>query len=208
MVIISHKHKFIYIKSYKTASTSLQIFLSKFCGDDDILTPIEPANTELGISYNKQARNYQGYYSHMGAEEIRNRVGDDIWNQYFRFTFERNPWDKAVSFYHFYKVNKELDEDFDDWIVKWIKRDKGPSNYDLYTIDNKIAVDFIGQYKHLERDLKIIFDKINLSLAELPKEKSSYREDKQDYRSYFNKKTKKLVMKRNKKEILLFGYEF
>jgi hypothetical protein len=43
-VIISHKHRFIYIKTRKTASTSLEIALSAFCGPDDILTKFSDAD--------------------------------------------------------------------------------------------------------------------------------------------------------------------
>jgi len=39
-MIISHKHKFIFIKTRKTAGTSIEIFLSQFCGKNDTLTPI------------------------------------------------------------------------------------------------------------------------------------------------------------------------
>ena len=35
-MIISHKHKFIFFKTRKTAGTSLQIALSEFCEDGDV----------------------------------------------------------------------------------------------------------------------------------------------------------------------------
>jgi hypothetical protein len=208
MVIISHQHKFIYIKTYKTASTSLQVLLEKFCGEKDIITPIEPVTTKSGELYNQSARNYEGYSSHMRAVDIKKIIGDKIWDDYFKFTFERNPWDKAVSFYHFYLVKKEFDKSFEDWISDWIKRKKGVSNYDLYTINNEIAVDFIGKYENLIEDLKLIFKKLNLTLDELPREKSDYRKDGKNYRSYYNNKTRKLIAKRNRKEIKLFKYSF
>ena len=36
-MIISHKHKFIFIKTKKTTGTSVEIFLSNICGLDDIV---------------------------------------------------------------------------------------------------------------------------------------------------------------------------
>lgn len=208
MVIVSYKHKFIYIKTYKTASTSIQILLGKYCGENDVLTPIEPVTTEVGRLYNKLAKNYEGFYSHMGAEEIQKRVGKDIWNQYFKFTFERNPWDKAVSFYHFFRKTKGLNISFDKWIQEWIKGKTRVSNYNLYTIKGKIAVDFIGKYENLKSDLNFVLNKLELQFDELPREKAGYRNDSKNYKSYYTEKTKKLIAKRNKKEIKLFGYNF
>src|SRR5436190_5044052 len=39
---ISHKHKFIFIKTVKTAGTSIEVFLSQHCGPDDVLTLFDP----------------------------------------------------------------------------------------------------------------------------------------------------------------------
>lgn len=39
-MIISHEHKFIFLKTAKTAGTSIEIALSKFCGSDDVITKI------------------------------------------------------------------------------------------------------------------------------------------------------------------------
>ena len=37
-MIISHKHKFIFVRPRKTAGTTMQNVLSKICGEDDIIT--------------------------------------------------------------------------------------------------------------------------------------------------------------------------
>ena len=39
-MIVSHKHKFIFLKTKKTAGTSIELALTKLCGDDDIITPL------------------------------------------------------------------------------------------------------------------------------------------------------------------------
>lgn len=47
-MIVSHRHRFIFIKTQKVAGTSVEIALSKFLGPDDVVTPIlDPADEAL-----------------------------------------------------------------------------------------------------------------------------------------------------------------
>jgi hypothetical protein len=39
-MIVSHKYKFIFLKTKKTAGTSIEISLSRYCDEDDIITPL------------------------------------------------------------------------------------------------------------------------------------------------------------------------
>ena len=41
-MLLSHTHKFIFVKTRKTAGTSIEVDLSKFMSDEDIVTPIIP----------------------------------------------------------------------------------------------------------------------------------------------------------------------
>ncbi|MHA1284823.1 MAG: sulfotransferase family 2 domain-containing protein [Promethearchaeota archaeon] len=256
MVIISHKHKFIYIKTRKTASTSIQVLLEKYCGKDDVITPILEPTTKEGFQYNKRARNYKGilcilkiikyrikiflltfkfktfltnfrsnvfnfslkkfnkkkireffgrFTSHMSARQVKLKLGNTLWNEYFKFTFERNPWDKLISWYH----HRNPGLSFKEWLIKAeISLREHPINYPLYFINGKIAVNFIGKYEKLKDDLSYIFKKLKLPMENLPKEKTNYRKIKDNYKSYYDDKTKKLVYKIYQKEIKLFNYKF
>jgi len=246
MVIISHKHQFIYIKTRKTASTSIQVLLEKYCGKDDILTPLHKPTTQEGFLYNKKARNYKGiislikilkyqiksqiqykslinitsslkslnkyklrlfisrFVSHMSAEKVKIKVGTHIWNNYFKFTFERNPWDKAVSSY--YRRQPKLP--FNEWVKTFsLNLRSQPLNFPLYSINGKNSLDFVGKYENLHGDLKIIFEKLNLPLKNLPQERVSGR-NKDNYRNYYNENSKKIIERFYKKEIELMGYSF
>ncbi len=255
-MIISHKNKFIYIKTRKTASTSIQILFARFCGDQDILTPIIHPTTKKGIIYNKMARNYkilisnlklikysfyysirkgrglsfikdflktifknpkkniyrlffQGFHTHDSAEKIKTKVGSIIWNDYFKFTFERNPWDKLVSYYyHVYSNSDPSFKNFDTWI-KSLKMNqyRQPYNFLLYTFKNRVILDFIGKYENLHKDLNFILNKLNLPMKELPKEKTNYRKEKK-YKKYYSDELRDLVNKKYAKEINLFNFKF
>ena len=36
----------------------------------------------------------------MQANQVRNRVGKEIWDEYFTFCVERDPWSRSVSHYN------------------------------------------------------------------------------------------------------------
>ena len=43
MTVISHRHRFAFIKTRKTAASSLELALAKHAGPDDAPQPFQPA---------------------------------------------------------------------------------------------------------------------------------------------------------------------
>lgn len=104
-MIISRKHQFIFSKPRKVAGTSVEVALSKFCGPQDIITE-NVAGTEIDEDhYRDYARNWEGYFNHIKPARIRKKIGEDVWNSYFKFSIVRNPWDMVVSRYFWNKKN-------------------------------------------------------------------------------------------------------
>jgi hypothetical protein len=230
-MIISHKHKFIFIKTEKTAGTSIELALSKICGSEDIITPISPADEikrkELNVrgpqNYFIPYKKYkkldwaklliQGkravMYNHMSAEDIKNVVGKKIWNKYYKFSFERNPWDKAVSWFYWKmkKVNKKItiDEFIDLGIAGKVK------GFDLYTIGGVLAVDDIFKYEDLNKSMNIISKKIHLDQElKLPNYIAKGRNvnDKRPYNKILSENAKNKIALYSAREINLMNYKF
>lgn len=127
--MIFHKHKFIYIKTEKTAGTRLKVALSKFCGKDDIITPISSKDEKIRSDFGfLGAQNYVIPFStysaadfvralirkkrlrfenHCPAAFVKKYIGKEIWDSYFKFSVERNPWDKVISFYYWIVRNQK-----------------------------------------------------------------------------------------------------
>jgi hypothetical protein len=202
-MIISHKHKFIFVKTVKTAGTSIEIFLSQHCGPLDVVTPIIP-HVEPHM-----ARNHAGYFNHMPAHVIRNQIGPEIWNSYFKFCVERNPWEKTLSYYHMKKSREDKDLTLD----RYLSGKEFPVNFPKYTepgAPNKIIVDRVLYYEHLMEQLGQVFQEMGIPFhASLGvNAKSEYRTDRRPYQEVYTAEQAKLIGNIFSHEIALHGYKF
>ena len=175
-MILSHKHKYIFIKSFKTASTSLEIALSKFCDKEDIITPLK--NEDEIIRKNKGYNGPQNYndklvfHEHMPASEIKSKINLDIWSKYFKFTVVRNPFNQIVSAFYWHNKSKENERKF----LFFKKRKKSfevffkikahhifEDEYLRYTKNDEILVDKFIKFENFEEDLALLNKKLNFS---------------------------------------------
>jgi hypothetical protein len=231
-MIVSHAHRFIYIKTYKTGSTSVEAALSGVCGPDDIITeaseqlrdvrskpaqnwrldhPAVPKRPLLKRMLGRPERHYHpsvGYYEHMPAWRVRTYLGEDIWKRYYKFSFERNPWDRQVSWYN-YKTKSLPPGDKPSF--ETFNRDKRRAwveNWQLYTIDGAIALDFVGRYERLSEDFAHVLDAIGLGgRLELPRTNVSKGREG-SYHRFYDDASRAVVADWYRPEISHFGYEF
>ncbi|MEX2597190.1 MAG: hypothetical protein WEC59_09715 [Salibacteraceae bacterium] len=228
-MIISHKHKFIFVKTKKTAGTSVEIALSKICGDDDIITPISKKDEKARIAFaNRSAQNYllspikynkldiatsiykakpARFYNHIRCREIRRYVSDDIWNNYYKFSIDRNPFDQVVSLYYYRGGDEKYNGIYEFLVNGGLKKF---TNYDIYSIDGVVAVDKVYTYENLGDLCTDLTQKLNL---DDPLEMPSYRAKSKirkvnDYKDVLDQKTIDLIKVIFAREIALLGYEY
>ena len=225
-MIVSHKYKFIFIKSKKTAGTSMEIALSRFCGDRDIITPIIPETVqelaEMGFkgeqNFNLTLRQYNlrdwrrrikgkkpAFRSHQSAEFIKRVLGDRIWNSYFKISIERNPYDKAISRYYWSTRDMDPKPTLDDHLDA--RAPHSLSNWHLYTIDEKPAMDYLMRYESMDEGLEYVQKILQLpSALQLPKAKSGHRSNRQHYGQVLSTHARKRIELVCAKELAAFSY--
>lgn len=232
-MILSHAHRFIFLKTRKTAGTSIELALSQLCGPDDILTPISPADEDLrsgqpgpgaqnwipetmrinraerflGKMIGQRARG-RGFYNHVPAREVKRLVRAEVWNGYFKFSVERNPWDRQVSLYYWRYRDPAKRPSFEAFLKSRYWR-KTVDNFDIYTIDGRLALDHVIRYEKLAEDFAGVLQRIGIEDApQLASAKSGSRSGGRGYRDHYTDETRALVEKLYRREIELFEYEF
>lgn len=130
---------------------------------------------------------------HWSAVRLKKKFGDDIWNEYFKFSFIRNPYDRLFSWYNMIdKLRSQLNPNpfhayvhqntlsFDDFIMM---DGKGVTGMDFSAPNlppqritqfhrlsgkGRIIVDFIGRYESLAKDFNYVCNKLNIEEPLLP----------------------------------------
>ncbi|MCA8985035.1 MAG: sulfotransferase family 2 domain-containing protein [Planctomycetaceae bacterium] len=234
-MLISHEYRFIFIKTRKTAGTSIEISLSRYLGPFDVITPITPRDELMRAEQGIMPRNYlqavhsppgvaklheadatamlnsvqivRRFYNHCPAVEIRAAVGQRIWETYTKFCFERNPWDRVLSEYFFMRKTKP-DTFAEMSLDEYIEREFYSLNYPLYSLANRPAVDMLGRFETLQSDFLRICQQLEIPCdGWLPHAKGDSRPDRQTAREVLSPRQIQLIGDRCRLEIDWLGYE-
>jgi len=230
-MIISHTHKFIFIKSLKTAGTSIEAALSNYCSGDDVVVPINDFghNRDEKGEFVHRAMNADEVYreigQHVDAPTIKSREPAEAWNTYFKFSIARNPWDRALSyffwdkrqdpaikprkrFYHYLGVPfNELDI-LKGHFKQFLKSGKLENNDRFYVIDDQLCVDFVIRYENLDADVKEVCRLTGVPTVNIPHLKAGIRKERRHYSEYYDDESRDIVAELHKNDIRLLGYKF
>jgi hypothetical protein len=202
--MICENKKFIFIHIPKTAGTSIK----------NVIQP-------YGISY-------VNGHAHTCIKDAQAKK--DL-SKYFKFAFVRDPWDRAVSMYHYRKNNHPDNKvkkfysqfkDFRAWVKDFYdnwdeyqsgdKADISPTglgnDQQIKWIQNSLGnvdIDFIGKFETINESWQRIAKTLNINYEVLPHENATKRKG---YASYYDLDTVDMISSLYQQDIELFDYHF
>jgi hypothetical protein len=202
-MIISHTNRFVFLKTPKTAGTSVQNALKPVCSFPDVVT--------YGNINQIVGEDVSPLTEFMTMRELSNI------DKYFSFGFTRNPWSLVLSRYlyqvkrgrlpEFYVLNRMY---FNCWLqTHYIMKDEHITDKTKTWLfeKGKQTVQFIGKFETLQEDFQYICYTIghkNLKLEHYNKAQINVG----DYRDWYDGTSRVLIYKRFGFEIDTFKYKF
>jgi hypothetical protein len=184
MVLISHSYKFIFLKTRKTAGTSIEAALEILI-NQDAAAVIEQADeyvSNAGIigirlkgkllerddrvkmvetlqrSGGQGGANSVTWYHHKPAAEVKMHLGPQRFERYFKFTVVRNPWDKMVSLWRWRTLNRATSLNFRQFVLEQRQSD----DIAIFTIDGQKVCNKHIRFENLREDFEQVLKEINV----------------------------------------------
>lgn len=146
VVVVSHEYEFVFVKTTKTAGTSIEACLSRHLPSTDSFSPICPS-IDCHVPRNWELPDGNRLCNHMTMKEVRDIYGATISN-YESWCIERHPVDKCISHFamlinspHHNKGNENL-----DW-SQYIANGKFPIDSEKWSIRGEVVVDKVFDYE-------------------------------------------------------------
>lgn len=212
-MIISHRHRYIFVHIPKTGGTSLTLALENRVGRDDIIL----SDTPKGRSRRRRVKDVKArgrLWKHSTLADIEGLVDPRQVADYLVFTLVRNPWARAVS-YHGWLRQQRFDHPsvhlakrltFRDFLREPLTQAQlsVPARRYLTGPDGLRAGLYL-RLEHLGADLPALESHLGFGLRPLPHEN---RSGGGDWRAAYDDDGAALIARLAADDIAQFGYGF
>ncbi len=213
--MISHKHKCIFIHIPKCAGTSIKYFLFP----DEEIHWFKP-NYEVLYGFCPERKIFM---QHATSQQLLETglVTKEQWDSYYKFTFVRNPWDRAVSDYFWLMNDQKIKDSFKNYLHKRGKftnvlHDAGTKHYrgehvipqsDFFSEEGTLKMDFVGRFENFSEDMNKVVRVLGGS-EEFDTHINKGLKKKHHYSKMYSNKLRDRVAEMYQQDIAQFGYTF
>ncbi len=212
--MISHKHKCIFIHIPKTAGSSINSFFYpgvKFHHDNP--------DYEMLFGWCKKRKLHMQHATSKQLLETE-LITEEQWKSYYKFTFVRNPWDRAYSDYMFIQEFSGIRGGFKSFLKKekefeGILKDNSESSYlgdhlqqqtDYFDFEGIYKPDFVGRFENFSEDIGKVL--LNLNIEKEFNKYSNKSKRKKEYSLFYSNSDKRLVKEIYRQDIDKLNYSF
>lgn len=215
-MILSRGRRFIFVHIPKTGGTALALALEARALKNDILIGDTPkARARRARLHGIQTRGR--LWKHATLADIAGLASDEEIASFFTFTLVRNPWDRAVSYYHWLQaqhfahpaVGLARTLAFDGFLAHPLVRTGHRAWPARAYMTDRHGVERASAFLrlcHLAEDLAPVEAHLRLRLGTLPRANTSARDA--DWRRYYTPDTAALIAQDCAEDIARFGFRF
>lgn len=229
--MISHHHRCVFIHISKAAGQSIEhVFVNLLGLTWETRAPLLLRlnnRPELGPPRLAHLKWWQ-YVRHKYMTQAQ-------FDEYFKFSFVRNPWSRVVSIYKYFRFQER--KCFSEFVMNDLRTDMwekwqwfvGPQSEFVCDDHGRVMVDFLGRMETLQGDFDRVCAKIGLPAIPVPRVNVSPSEPQSDsskslrrrwrrrkaafpsfatYQEYYDRASREAVAQLYQRDIELFGYTF
>ncbi len=207
-MIISHRHKFIFFAVPKTGTHAVRFALRPHLGKDD--------EEQVGLYVKRrmpQAELAKLRHGHITCQQAKSVLGDEVWDNYFKFAFVRNPFDRFVSYCAFLKrQNRAFQKDPLPRMKETLQSPQAhghilfrPQSELLCDGQGNVMVDFVGRYEDFQNYFDEACFRIGIPTQPLEHVNASRH---RNFWEYYDEELKEAVAEFYRKDLEIFGYSF